>query len=287
MKLVTAFRLGRVSNLPTVWSNVLAGAALAGAGVEPFVIGLLLLAMSLVYTAGMFFNDVFDREFDRRHRPDRPIPAGEATTVGVTLGGSAMMLAALALLAYQVTLSAQAGWLAVIAGALLCLLVLLYDFRHKGNPFGPLLMGSCRAMVYITVALAVSSGLSLPLVIAALCLGAWVLGLTMVAKRQNIFAGFGVLVASVLAVIFIVAGDALSLTLAAALAALSVALIYGAVYLCRDGKYWNPVTLLIAGMSLLDALVIVGVTGSFAGLALLAAGMFLLTLMFQRFIEGS
>ena len=32
MKLETALRLGRVSNLPTVWTNPLAGAVLAGAG---------------------------------------------------------------------------------------------------------------------------------------------------------------------------------------------------------------------------------------------------------------
>ena len=30
-KIKTALQLGRVSNLPTVWSNVLAGVALAGA----------------------------------------------------------------------------------------------------------------------------------------------------------------------------------------------------------------------------------------------------------------
>ena len=35
MKLRTALRLGRVSNLPTVWSNTLAGAVLAGASVVP------------------------------------------------------------------------------------------------------------------------------------------------------------------------------------------------------------------------------------------------------------
>jgi len=43
-------RLGRISNLPTVWSNVLAGTLLAGA--QPDVnTGLVLLAASLLYEA--------------------------------------------------------------------------------------------------------------------------------------------------------------------------------------------------------------------------------------------
>jgi hypothetical protein len=71
------------------------------------------------------------------------------------------------------------------------------------------------------------------------------------------------------------------------LSLLSVMLIYAFVYLCRNGKYWNPVTLLIAAISLVDAMVIVSVTGVFEGLALAAAAMFLVTLALQRFIEGS
>jgi len=45
----TALELGRVSNLPTVWSNTLAGVVLAG--VSPFNWNILtvLLAMSMAY----------------------------------------------------------------------------------------------------------------------------------------------------------------------------------------------------------------------------------------------
>jgi 4-hydroxybenzoate polyprenyltransferase len=32
----------------------------------------LMLSLSLCYVAGMFLNDAFDREFDARHRPERP-----------------------------------------------------------------------------------------------------------------------------------------------------------------------------------------------------------------------
>ena len=287
MKPVTAFKLGRISNLPTVWSNVLAGATLAGVGFDLVSVFVVVIAMSLVYTAGMFFNDVFDRDYDRQHRPDRPIPAGEIDPSSVKLWATAMMVVALILLGINISFSALETWYPVFSGVVLCALVLLYDWRHKANPFGPLIMGSCRGMVYITAALSVFPEFSFRLIIAALCLTAWVLGLTMVAKRKNIFAGFIVLVASVNVIIFSAAGGALGLPVLIGLSVLSIALVYGFVFLCRDGKYWNPVTLLIASISLVDAMVIVSVSGTFNGLAVAAAGLFVVTLMFQRFIEGS
>ena len=50
----TALRLGRVSNLPTVWTNVLAGIVLSDAAVTAPSAVLLLLSLSLFYVAGMF-----------------------------------------------------------------------------------------------------------------------------------------------------------------------------------------------------------------------------------------
>jgi len=287
MKPVTAFKLGRVSNLPTVWSNVFAGVVLGGAGVAPLAVFIALLAMSLVYIAGMFFNDVFDADFDRQNRPDRPIPAGEANSTSVKIWASAMMLVALLLLGIDVSASAIETWYPLFCGLLLCALVLLYDAWHKANPFGPLIMGLCRGMVYVTVAVSVFPRFSPQLIIAACCLTAWVLGLTMVAKGKNVFAGLIVLGAAANVVIFFVAGNELGWQASTILSIVSVMLIYAFVYLCRDGRYWNPVTMLIAAISLLDAMVIVSVTGTFQGLAMAAAGMFFVTLALQRLIEGS
>lgn len=287
MKAVTAFKLGRISNLPTVWSNVLAGATLAGAAIDLASVFILLIAMSLVYTAGMFFNDLFDRDYDRENRPDRPIPAGETTAASVRHWAAVMMLVALLLLGVNTSLSVIESWYPLFSGLVLCALVLLYDWRHKANPFGPLIMGACRGMVYITAALSLFPEFSLRLTIAAACLTAWVLGLTMVAKKKNAFAGFIVLIVSANVIIFSAAGESLGIVELTLLSALSIVLVYGFVFLCRDGKYWNPVTLLIASISLLDALVIVSVTGAFSGLAIVAAGLFVVTLLFQRFIEGS
>src|SRR6185436_14806944 len=54
------FRLGRVSNLPTVWTNSLAGIVLARGADDPEVIAGAALSLSFFYVGGMFLNDAFD-----------------------------------------------------------------------------------------------------------------------------------------------------------------------------------------------------------------------------------
>ncbi|HLY88157.1 MAG TPA: UbiA family prenyltransferase, partial [Acetobacteraceae bacterium] len=77
MKLSVALKLGRVSNLPTVWSNVLTGMALAGAATADCRLLILVVSLSLFYIGGMFLNDAFDHGFDAKARPERPIPSGQ------------------------------------------------------------------------------------------------------------------------------------------------------------------------------------------------------------------
>src|ERR1700753_1071510 len=91
LSLSTALRLGRISNLPTVWTNVAAGIVLSGAPVRAWPTLLLMLSLSFFYTAGMFLNDAFDRDFDRRNRPQRPIPAREVDATLVFARGFARM----------------------------------------------------------------------------------------------------------------------------------------------------------------------------------------------------
>ncbi|MCP4074641.1 MAG: UbiA family prenyltransferase [Gammaproteobacteria bacterium] len=287
MKLFTLFKLGRVSNLPTVWSNVLAGSALANAEINQFSLLIVLVSMSLVYTAGMFFNDVFDQDYDRQFRSDRPIPANDISSSVVMFLAISMMILALLLLSLNISVSIVETWYPVLSCVLLCGLVLLYDWRHKQNPFGPLIMGLCRGMVYITAAVSVIPALTLQLAISAICLTVWVLGLTMVAKNKNVLAGFILLNVSVNVVLLVALNDILSFQGYIAIAAFAFTLIYVFVYQWKNDKYWNSVTLLIASICLLDVLVIVSVTGAFNNLAMASAGLFFLTLFFQRVIEGS
>ena len=71
MRWSVALALGRVSNLPTVWTNALAGVVLAGGAAGDARLPWIVLAVSLCYVAGMYLNDAFDRDFDARHRPER------------------------------------------------------------------------------------------------------------------------------------------------------------------------------------------------------------------------
>ena len=71
----TVLVLGRTSNLPTVWTNVLAGWFLAG-GSWDWQIAWLALAVSALYLGGMTLNDAFDVKWDREHAQERPVPSG-------------------------------------------------------------------------------------------------------------------------------------------------------------------------------------------------------------------
>src|SRR5688572_26910916 len=80
------FDLARAGNFPSVASNVLAALVLASPhriGWPPGgLLALAIVAGCLVYAGGATFNDVFDAEFDRRHRPHRAIPRGLVSRAG-------------------------------------------------------------------------------------------------------------------------------------------------------------------------------------------------------------
>ncbi len=71
--------LARVSNLPTVWTNVLVGNRVGRRAHHRHGRLCLAIAVSLLYMAGMYLNDAFDARWDAQHRPERPIPAGDVT----------------------------------------------------------------------------------------------------------------------------------------------------------------------------------------------------------------
>ena len=60
--------------------------------------------------------------------------------------------------------------------------IVVYDFSHKGQSFGPVIMGLCRALVYTTIASGVIGYVPTPIVIAAIAMWAYVIGLTQIAK---------------------------------------------------------------------------------------------------------
>ena len=151
-RLETALRLGRVSNLPTVWTNVAVGMALAGIGTLPVgLLALLAAAASLLYVGGMYLNDAFDAGWDAVHRPERPIPAGDVRARTVYVAGFAFLGAGVLLVRL-----AAANQRPLIAALALAVLIVLYDVSHKRNPLAVVIMALCRVTVYVLAALAVA-----------------------------------------------------------------------------------------------------------------------------------
>jgi 4-hydroxybenzoate polyprenyltransferase len=174
-----------VSNLPTVWSNCLAGWWL-GAGADwrwvlPdwHKLPVLLIGTTLMYCGGMYLNDAFDAEFDARFRRERPIPSGAISLqlvwrIGlVLLGAGAICL---------ITLGKTPGVLAL----LLLLCILIYDAIHKVVTVSPIIMGCCRWLVYVIAAATGPDGLTGWGVWCGLALAIYVVGLSYIARAESI-----------------------------------------------------------------------------------------------------
>ncbi|AFZ66813.1 UbiA family prenyltransferase [Deinococcus peraridilitoris] len=273
--------LARISNSPTVVTNVLAGAALGGSLGMSQQGAFVAVAMVLFYTAGMYLNDLLDLEIDRRERPTRPLPSGligQAEALGVTL----LLFVLGSLLLWT------AGTAALVSGLVLIALIVLYDAWHKTNPLSPVLMAGTRMLVYVTAFLAFTAGFTTPLLVWTGLLGAYIVGLTYIAKtetKENLARYWPALLIFLPAVYFVFTGPSLvgwALLLAfVAWAAFSVTFVYDR----RKRSIGRAVVSLIAGVSLLDALVLASQGASnLIPLALLA---FALTLFLQRFIKGT
>ncbi len=281
-KLTVYLRLGRVSNLPTVWTNTLAGALLGGGGGVllgiPKLVGLA-ATMSLFYVAGMFLNDAFDREIDAKERPARPIPSGHVRASEVFSVGFGALGGGVGLLYWQ------AGLVAALFGVLLAGNIVLYDAWHKNNALSPVLMGGCRVLVYFTAAVAVGS-LNLAVIAGAGVLFAYLIGLTYVAKIEG-KSGAALWPLGFLAIPFVKAGlsawrDVVSSVLFVAL----LALVVHAVRLVREKKaIGKAIVALLAGISILDALTIAGAGHATAAVA--STFGFFATRGLQRWVAGT
>jgi 4-hydroxybenzoate polyprenyltransferase len=219
--------LARISNLPTVWTNVLAGTVAAGTVLDWSWFFYTALAASLFYSSGMFLNDAFDADVDRRTRPERPIPAGDLSRAEAFSIGAALLVAGALMLA--------ANLQAFVTGLVLAAAIVWYDARHKGVSLAPVVMGGCRALVYVLAA-AMAGQVSTAAVVCAVAMGSYIVGLTVVAKLSG------------------------------------------------PKARWR-VPLLIAGISLVDALFILLISEN-AVLAALSASGFALTLLLQRYVPG-
>ena len=286
-----ALRLGRVSNLPTVWTNGVAGTVLSGASFSAAPLLGLILALSAFYVAGMYLNDACDADHDRLNRLARPIPSGEVARSTVFTAAAVLLAGGFAALV-AAGLAFGTGPRGPAAGVALSAAIILYDVWHKGNPFGPLLMGLCRALAYATASATSTGNVGAPVLVAAAVTASYLIGLTYAAKQEDL-AQFG----SLWPLLFLAAPFAYAVhattvggigAVGAAIVILLAATVAAAVWLMSLGARRSvprAVALMIAGISLVDGLFIA--EHGHAALAALTILAFASTLWLQRVVPGT
>jgi 4-hydroxybenzoate polyprenyltransferase len=271
--------------------NVVCAIALGNAKLSAAPLAATLFGMSSAYVGGMFLNDAFDRHIDAKERPERPIPSGLVSATHVFQVGALLLVSSVALTSWAALESGGAVWQAVLATLVLSGLIVLYNAWHKNNPLAPLIMGSCRGLVYCATALSNGGSLTLSLLMATGGLIAYTYGITVVARSEMRSTRLG----ATTLILFLTA-YAMGLGLSANALELSalVALGLGLCWLsyCLRPLLLSPprpavwsVVRLIAGMALLDgfyAASTLGVWAPTSGLAALGATLFL-----QRVARGS
>ena len=177
LRLRTLLALGRVSNLPTVWSNCFAAWTLAGGGAA-LKLPLVLASGSCLYVGGMFLNDACDAEFDRQYRPERPIPTGLISRGRVWVWASGTLLAG-ALLAVPL------GGRALVCALALLAAIVAYDFWHKRHPAALGLMAGCRLLLYLFAGIAAAGTAPPQVLTGAAGMTAYVLGISLLARHES------------------------------------------------------------------------------------------------------
>ena len=292
--------LCRISNLPTVWTNVLVGCAVAsGYGMQlvdkegnvlPItpdwpMIGVMSLAMSLFYIGGMALNDLADADIDQRERPSRPIPSGRVSKPAALNFILTCFATGLALV-----------WFfkpeAMVYSAILLALIVVYDFTHKRFSLSIFLMGGCRSMVVMAAAVGADAEVfDRTAVLLAIALGLYIVGITIIARgevedridqRKWLAIAMPLLVLSMFAIVRpaelaapAIAGFLLSLWLASPVR----------FVLARPPKTIKAVLTWLSGICLVDAyfLTLLGAPM----LAAIAGGCFVLTAWGHRRILGT
>jgi len=285
-------KLGRVSNLPTVWTNGLTGLVLGGGALLDSRTLPLLIALSLFYVGGMYLNDAFDAEIDEKERPERPIPSGAIDLRSVFAASFVMFMVGLCLLTWVgfVAENGTGGWPSV-AGLVLVISIVAYDWHHKENPFSPYIMGICRMLVYVTAGLCFLVPPTAWLLLAAVLLFSYLIGLTYIAKQENQAEidslQPGLLFAPPLLYGIYMLFNNISFTLVIALLALIAVVAIAMWMLSRrlPGDIGLAVTVLIAGICLLDAVFLASAGETV--LAWWAIAAFGLTLLLQRVVPGT
>lgn len=246
--------LGRVSNLPTVWSNVVAGWLLAHGDLSDPRLWMVAIAGSLIYLSGMYWNDAQDVEFDTKHAPERPIPSG-------MIGQSRVWKLGSIFAATGGILMALVGFRSVPFALGLVASVYAYTRLHKRISWSPWLMASCRLFLLLAAAAAAGS-VSQQALAAAFALASYIVGLSYFARRERSGGLLSYWPTLFLAAPLFLAGQSIIETISlTTLAATSAFILWSAFSLKPAFERPSPrigamVGRLLAGIPLVDAIAI-------------------------------
>ncbi len=283
-------KLGRISNLPTVWSNVLLGVVISNQIIEDSNVLLLIISFSFFYIGGMFLNDAFDSKIDAIERPERPIPSGKIKkNIVFTIGFSLLIFGLILLFLGTILFETINPYIPLLSGFVLCALIVLYNLNHKNNPFSPLIMGLCRVFIYLTTIFVFTSHLQIEIILASTFLLSYLIGLTYIAKQENVgeIKNLWPLCFLFSPIIFGLTNTIDNLTIFPFLLLFTISTFLALFFLFRRKKedIKKSVIILIAGISLFDALLI-AIQGN-SILALIAILCFILTILLQKFVPGT
>jgi 4-hydroxybenzoate polyprenyltransferase len=163
----------------------------------------LMTSSSLLYLAGIVFNDYFDFELDKKERPTRPLPSGKITK------GKALTIAISSIIAANV-LTLLINWTSFIVAVILTIIIITYDYRLKHNTIaGPITMGLARFFNIILGAtpalptLMLSAASSKMLLFIATLLFLYVIAISILSKKEVSGKTTNAIIISSLSIVFL------------------------------------------------------------------------------------
>jgi 4-hydroxybenzoate polyprenyltransferase len=202
--------LVRLPNVFTAASNILPGyftvitaAASSFPNINILYLAGLMTSSSLLYLAGIVFNDYFDIEIDKKERPSRPLPSGKITKrKALTIAISSIIAANVLTLLINLT--------SLLVAVTLTTIIIAYDYRLKHNTItGPITMGFARFVNIILGAspalptLLLSTASSKMLLFIATSMFLYVVAIGILSKKEVSGKATKLIIISSLSIVFV------------------------------------------------------------------------------------
>ena len=272
---------GRIADVPSIWSNCLAGWILSGGGgVGAFLI--FCAGVTSLYFGGILLNDACDERFDALTHPRRPIPSG-------TINLQVVWLLSLFLMSTGALALVPLGKDTAILAVLLIGAIVLFNLLHRAVAYGYLLIIPCRFLLFLSAGSVAADGISGLTIWSALALSSYAFAQLIIVNTKyrytNFYLGMLPLFAVPLLLAWIANGPGYQLS--AALAGFCYLFWLGCClfpfFLSSSHNRWITSNHFQAGYVVLDFLLVGGTTLYLLIFLLLFFCVILLYLIFPRF----